>query len=241
MAEAPDPNENPFHFDGPLLDSDISFDKEDLETREEKQCAKETEKVFKAFFFTRLTSQIDKETEGESDGESDLNLPNISDNVVKNIRDEKMDFEKEEENDDDPESQKVLQLGRTLAIMGDEIQHKYHDEFSVMISKLSLTQEFAFGSFQKIAKRLFDNGIHWGRIVALFYFGYELAVSFIRQGAFGIRNFIHKILRYIVGFLFKENIVKWIVEQGGWVSCHMHFLFFLHFDRFIKAELRSFW
>lgn len=214
MAEAPDPNESPFDFNRPPLGNDISFDEEELET-EEKQCAKETEKVFKSFFFTRLTSQIDKETEGESDGDSDLNLSNIPSNVVRNIRDEKTDFENEEDNN--PENQKVLELGRTLAVMGDEIQHKYHDDFSIMISKLNITQEFAFDSFRKIAKRLFDNGINWGRIVSLFYFGYELAVSFIKQGASGFRSFIHKILKYIVGFLFKEKIVEWIVAQGGWV------------------------
>ena len=107
---------------------------------------------------------------------------------------------------------------QALAEMGDVLNKKYHSDFVEMTRKLGLTSSTAYKAFAKVASRLFQNGINWGRIVALLLFGYEIAVSVIQKEAMGIRNFLRKIVNFVVTFIIKEKIARWITDQGGWVS-----------------------
>jgi Bcl-2 antagonist/killer family protein len=64
--------------------------------------------------------------------------------------------------------------------------------------------------------RLFIDGtINWGRIITLLTFGYRMAMNVLSTG---IRGFFSKIVKFVVDFIIKEKIAKWIAEQGGWVS-----------------------
>jgi len=210
MAAAGDPNDgNNEFFKNRNLDRDMSFDDSELQD-EERQVAEDTQKIFRSFIFTRLISEIERDTE-----DGDLNVAEIPNSVINNIQEEKKDIEKMGE---DPNDQMYIELGQVLANLGDEVHNKYGNEFKFIVSELNLQEEFAYESFTKIARRLFSDGCNWGRIVSLFLFAYEIAVSFIRRGSTGIRSFLRRILRYFVGFLFKEKIVNWIIEQGGWVS-----------------------
>jgi len=175
----------------------------------------ETEKVFRNFVYRRLTSHIDKEaTEGE------LELASIQPTILHNLRDAQEELEDSETNS--PDKAKINALGRTLAEYGDEIQHKYHDTFSEMMSKLDITKEFAFSSFTTIARKLFENGINWGRIIALLCFGYEIAETVIKQGVHGVGSFLRKIIKFVVSFIVKEHIATWIAKQGGWQAFTMN-------------------
>ena len=105
--------------------------------------------------------------------------------------------------------------------MADKLNRKYHHEFVEMAVSLRLTPDTAYSTFAKIAQRLFQDTINWGRIVALLLFGYEIAVSVIKKGMGGIRNFLKKIINFVVTFIIKGQIGNWIRAQGGWVciSC----------------------
>lgn len=81
-------------------------------------------------------------------------------------------------------------------------------------NSLSLTPATAYETFAALARRLFRSGINWGRIVALLCFGYEIAVTVIRRGFSG--NFLRRIIRFVVDFIFNERIARWIAEHGGW-------------------------
>lgn len=209
MAEAPDPDDpNIFFKDADKkLTRDTSFDEEELEG-EEKKVADETQKIFRTFLFTRLTSDIERETEG-----GDLTVGDISPTIVHNIRDEKEKIEQMKKEDE-----KMVEIGRVLAALGDQVSDKYKDELASVVSGLNINEELAFDTFANVTRKLFNNGVGLGRIIALFLFGYEIARTYIRNGLTGVKSFLRKILKYIVGVFFKENLLSWIIEQGGWLN-----------------------
>jgi Bcl-2 antagonist/killer family protein len=108
----------------------------------------------------------------------------------------------------------VAQIGRQLAVVGDDINNRYAPEFSQMIRMLRLTPETAYEAFAGVAHKLFRDGhVSWGRIVTLLCFGYRMAVTVIQRG---IRGFFSQIVGFVVRFVLSEKIAKWIAEQGGW-------------------------
>lgn len=113
-------------------------------------------------------------------------------------------------------------IGRQLAEIGDDIQRRYQTEFDEMIKALDgeLTDaETSFDTFRRVAMRLFRDGINWGRVVALFLFGYRIAVEKISHGVSG---FVRQVVNWICRFLVLNNITRWIADHGGWRSAtHM--------------------
>ncbi|XP_071941636.1 bcl-2 homologous antagonist/killer-like [Antedon mediterranea] len=105
-------------------------------------------------------------------------------------------------------------VGRQLAQIGDQIDSQYRDEFRQMINSLNITPATAYQAFAGVAKRLFREGINWGRIAALLMFGYRIAMDVARNAT----HFIKKIIESIVKFIITEKIAQWIAEQGGWIS-----------------------
>lgn len=99
-------------------------------------------------------------------------------------------------------------------------------DFPGIVDGMSMDGDMAYDSFTNVARKLFAGGAcNWGRIVALFLFGYTIACRFIRQGPSGIRRFLKRIVKFVIEFLFKENIAKWIMAQGGWVCVVQSFIF----------------
>lgn len=107
------------------------------------------------------------------------------------------------------------QVGRQLAIIGDDINRRYDAEFQTMLEQLQPTSENAYEYFVKIAKSLFESGINWGRVVALLGFGYRLALHVYRQGLTG---FLGQVTRFVVNFMLHNHIARWIAQRGGWVA-----------------------
>ncbi|XP_033101807.1 bcl-2 homologous antagonist/killer-like [Anneissia japonica] len=105
-------------------------------------------------------------------------------------------------------------IGRRLAQMGDQIDSQYREEFRQMISNLHITPATAYQAFAGVARRLFCEGINWGRIVALLMFGYRIAIDVARNAS----HFIKNIIQTLVKFIISEKIAKWIADQGGWIS-----------------------
>uniref|UniRef100_A0A8C1T8V4 Zgc:153993 n=1 Tax=Cyprinus carpio TaxID=7962 RepID=A0A8C1T8V4_CYPCA len=66
--------------------------------------------------------------------------------------------------------------------------------------------------FMTVARSIFEDGINWGRIVALFHLAYRLIYQALTQNHFDI---IKRIISWVLQFI-KENISAWIRQQGGW-------------------------
>ncbi|KAG8512134.1 Bcl-2 homologous antagonist/killer [Galemys pyrenaicus] len=107
------------------------------------------------------------------------------------------------------------QVGRQLALIGDDINRRYDSEFQIMLDQLQPTAENAYEYFTKIAKRLFESGINWGRVVALLGFGYRLALHVYQRG---LRGFLGRVTGFVVEFMLSNCIARWIAQRGGWVA-----------------------
>ncbi|KAK7175756.1 hypothetical protein R3I93_000122 [Phoxinus phoxinus] len=66
--------------------------------------------------------------------------------------------------------------------------------------------------FMTVARSIFDDGINWGRVVALFHLAYRLIYMALTQNHFEI---IKRIISWALQFI-KENISAWVRQQGGW-------------------------
>ncbi|XP_026071647.1 apoptosis regulator BAX-like [Carassius auratus] len=66
--------------------------------------------------------------------------------------------------------------------------------------------------FMTVARSIFEDGINWGRVVALFHLAYRLIYQALTQNHFDI---IKRIISWVLQFM-KENISAWIRQQGGW-------------------------
>nr|XP_013012453.1 bcl-2 homologous antagonist/killer isoform X1 [Cavia porcellus] len=82
---------------------------------------------------------------------------------------------------------------------------------SVLSSLLSLGLQASSGTHS-----LFKPGPTWGRVVALLAFGYRLALHVYQQH--GLSGFLGKVTRLVVDSMLQLNVVRWIVEKGGWVA-----------------------
>ncbi|XP_056318289.1 apoptosis regulator BAX [Danio aesculapii] len=66
--------------------------------------------------------------------------------------------------------------------------------------------------FMTVARSIFDDGINWGRVVALFHLAYRLIFQALTRNHFEI---IKNIISWFLQFM-KEHISAWIRQQGGW-------------------------
>ncbi|ELW69531.1 Bcl-2 homologous antagonist/killer [Tupaia chinensis] len=158
--------------------------------RAEEQVARDTEEVFRSYVFYRhRQEQESEEVAAPADPEMD-SLPL------------------------EPNST-MGQVGRQLAIIGDDINRRYDSEFQAMLQQLQPTAENAYEYFTKIASSLFESGINWGRVVALLGFGYRLALHVYQRG---LRGFLGQVARFVADFMLRHCIARWIAQRGGWVA-----------------------
>ncbi|XP_035749676.1 bcl-2 homologous antagonist/killer [Egretta garzetta] len=160
------------------------------ELNTEDQVAEETEEVFRSYAFYR--HQQEREERGEE-------VP---------MDPEIMEVEQEL-------GSTGSQVGRRLAIIGDDINERYDAEFRYMLKSLQPTKENAYEYFTRIASSLFESGINWGRVIALLGFGYRMAIHVYQQG---IPGFLCRIASYVSEFIRRNYIAQWIAQQGGWVA-----------------------
>uniref|UniRef100_H0UT71 BCL2 antagonist/killer 1 n=1 Tax=Cavia porcellus TaxID=10141 RepID=H0UT71_CAVPO len=113
-------------------------------------------------------------------------------------------------------SSTLTQVGCQLAIIGDDINRRYGSDIEAMLQQLQPTADNAPDLFYKIACSLFKPGPTWGRVVALLAFGYRLALHVYQQH--GLSGFLGKVTRLVVDSMLQLNVVRWIVEKGGWVA-----------------------
>nr|XP_058162565.1 bcl-2 homologous antagonist/killer isoform X4 [Dasypus novemcinctus] len=107
------------------------------------------------------------------------------------------------------------QVGRQLAIIGDDINQRFDAEFQAMLQTLQPTPGNAYEYFTKIACSLFESGINWGRVVALLGFGYRLAIHVYQRGLTG---FLGQVASFVANFMLQHGIARWIAQRGGWAA-----------------------
>uniref|UniRef100_A0A8V1A4U2 Bcl-2 homologous antagonist/killer n=1 Tax=Gallus gallus TaxID=9031 RepID=A0A8V1A4U2_CHICK len=156
----------------------------------EDQVAQETEEVFRSYTFYRYQQERE---EGGAEVPMDPEIMEIQQEL----------------------GSTGSQVGRRLAIIGDDINKRYDAEFRHMLKSLQPTKENAYEYFTTIASSLFDSGINWGRVIALLGFGYCMAIHVYQQG---ITGFLRRIARYVTEFMLRNRIARWIAQQGGWVA-----------------------
>ncbi|XP_027458964.1 bcl-2 homologous antagonist/killer isoform X1 [Zalophus californianus] len=156
----------------------------------EEQVARDTEEVFRSYVFYRHRQE--QEAEGAA-APADPEMVSLS---------------------LEPSST-MGQVGRQLAIIGDDINQRYDSEFQTMLQHLQPTVENAYEYFTKIASSLFESGINWGRVVALLGFGYRLALHVYQHGLTG---FLGEVTRFVADFMLQHCIAQWIAQRGGWVA-----------------------
>lgn len=164
------------------------------ESREE--VIEETEDVVRNFLFERYYEDLSSQSE---DSSTESSPPQIQ---------EFMNFTA------DPLS-RATQVGRQLARIGDDINSRYSDEFNDMIRQLRITEDTAYSVFERIANKIFAEGINWGRIAALLCFAYRIVKKVMFEKASQIGQFVKLIIHHVVRFI-REKIVSWIVQRGGW-------------------------
>ncbi|KAJ8252007.1 hypothetical protein COCON_G00213190 [Conger conger] len=66
--------------------------------------------------------------------------------------------------------------------------------------------------FFSVARKIFSEGVNWGRLVAFFHFGYRLIYKALTKNHTEI---INRIVAWVLQFI-RENIAPWIRRNGGW-------------------------
>eukprot|EP00112_Aurelia_sp_Birch-Aquarium-sp1_P000578 Seg1055.6 transcript_id=Seg1055.6/GoldUCD/mRNA.D3Y31 product="Bcl-2-like antagonist/killer" protein_id=Seg1055.6/GoldUCD/D3Y31 len=158
-----------------------------------------TKIIFRSFMFQRLTIQISKRQ---------ISIGRIPKSVLEMFLEERWTSE-------------IRDIGKVIAEFTDAIDKEYDDALARIAKSLGVTAETAYDKFALVARKLFQDGINWGRIVALWSFGYEIVTSvMIKEDTdfIDIKIFSQKIDTLVDAFLREECAVGWIKDHGGWVA-----------------------
>ncbi|KAM9860525.1 apoptosis regulator BAX [Aulostomus maculatus] len=105
----------------------------------------------------------------------------------------------------DPQIKEVVEQ---LLKIADEMNR--NAEFQQLINQVQ--GNCAQDVFMKVARRIFADGINWGRVVALFHLAYKLIYKALTTNHLeNIRLIISWVLQFI-----REQLYGWLVQQGGW-------------------------
>lgn len=105
----------------------------------------------------------------------------------------------------------VTQVAQLIRIVGDKV--KDDTEFQDAIDGLSRSG-FNWDKLKSVADKVFEHGITWERIAVLFYVAGKLALKMVEAH---LPQAVKEILKWTVEF-FKNNLLGWICEQGGWIN-----------------------
>lgn len=107
----------------------------------------------------------------------------------------------------------------TLRKLATLMEAEHPDLFESLCTTLGITPVTAYPTFVGVAQEIFQAGTNWGRIVALFTFGGVVAHHFVETQR---PEMAQRIVEWIVSFI-ADNLLTWIRENGGWVSCNSEF------------------
>ncbi|XP_072308923.1 bcl-2-like protein 1 [Eucyclogobius newberryi] len=93
-----------------------------------------------------------------------------------------------------------------------EFDARFTQTFISLPSQLHVTPITSYNSFESVMDQVFENGIHWGRIVSLFVLGGVMCVECVEKN---MGHLVPLIADWMTVYL-DENISLWIRSQGGW-------------------------
>ncbi|KAK2853405.1 hypothetical protein Q5P01_006066 [Channa striata] len=115
------------------------------------------------------------------------------------------------EEQQDPQIKEVVQH---LIKISDELNSNV--ELQRLINQVQA--DCAYEVFMKVVRRLFAEGINFGRIVALFHLAYKLIYKALTTNHLDtIRTIFSWFLQVI-----REQLYTWLVQHGGWVGIIRH-------------------
>lgn len=107
----------------------------------------------------------------------------------------------------------------TLRKLATLMESEHPDLFESLCTTLGITPVTAHPTFVGVAQEIFQAGINWGRVVALFTFGGVVAHHFVETQR---PEMVQYIVEWIVSFI-ANNLLTWIRENGGWDGFVAHF------------------
>lgn len=113
------------------------------------------------------------------------------------------------------QNNRLAQIGRQLARIGDDVNKEYKVQFEQIANELDMSSETVYEKFSKIVISMLTQEANWGRILTLFCFGYYLACRFLRNSSFV--QFFTRIIDCVIQFV-RNHIAHWIISQGGWLE-----------------------
>ena len=82
-----------------------------------------------------------------------------------------------------------------------------------LLDRLEVTESTAYEVFHTVAQQVIRHGLSWGRVLAVFLFGLELADRTMAQPGGSVLTVMSWLSRFII-----SNLLNWIrSEGGGWV------------------------
>ena len=109
----------------------------------------------------------------------------------------------------------ISQSAKTMRRIGCEAEATHGDLFTNMMRTISCDSDDISEAYVKIVETMFaDNIINWGRIAILFTFSGHLALYCERHGSGEEANSVVPMLTDFV----RRRLLKWIQNNGGWVS-----------------------
>ena len=110
-------------------------------------------------------------------------------------------------------------LAKTMRRCVEDFRVKYGITFKGMMGRLKISDHSCYSTFKNVADELFaDRKMNWGRVVALYAFGSELALRCEHDGI----NDVKVIPSYLATFV-ADNLSVWIRANGGWNGLCKHF------------------
>lgn len=93
------------------------------------------------------------------------------------------------------------------------IRNEHSSFFESVITTLNVDERTAKTVFMEISRRIYENGINWGRILTLYAFAGTFAVYFASKGSMEL---VEQIPNWIAE-IFDSYLAIWMVQNGGWV------------------------
>lgn len=113
-----------------------------------------------------------------------------------------------------PPMEHMKEIARALRCIADELDQD--QKMQRIISKVP--PDAPQQTFLNVANDFFRDGvITWGKIVALFYFGYKMVLKALDKIPL-IRAIINWVINFIV-----DTVAPWIIERGGWEAIEEYF------------------
>ncbi|KRZ14215.1 Bcl-2-like protein 1 [Trichinella zimbabwensis] len=113
---------------------------------------------------------------------------------------------------DCPDLPKPNCISLCMRTMGEELEQRYERSFKSMSETLQISPTTAYPTFLAICDQLFNDGIRWGRIVALYAFGGSLSLQCVRKN---MPELVSSIADWLAMYT-ETHLSQWIIENGGW-------------------------